>query len=399
MTRKSTGREAKKKREFREFYYITHIDNLESIVTKGILSHEMVEAKQVKYTPIYNKQIVATRKEIKTPDGHNLWDFANLYFQARNPMMFKVLVEKPLDQLAVVSVKKNIIAKAAYFTDGNAASSDTEFRPIDQFRKYEQSILKQTDTDWWNTFDGSKRRIMAEVLVPELVPREYIDAVFVGSQDLAVKLRNDLYRYNAYVIPNPSIFFAPTRQTQVTPQLSVVDGDMFFSRMQTLTVSVNCVGVMGKGLASRAKYQFPDVYVDYQDACRSGKLRLGKPYIYKRESSFEEELADEPKSLQSPNVRTWFILFPTKNDWRDTSNLTSIEEGLKWIRDNYRKIGITSLAVPALGCGLGGLDWKDVGPVLCRYLSLEVPVQIYLPAEKHVPDSQISKEFLMPGTL
>ncbi|QQG49583.1 MAG: DUF4433 domain-containing protein [archaeon] len=397
--RRGGTRESRKRRDFRELYYITHVDNLKSIVTKGILSHSMVEKSGVKYTPIYNKDIVANRKGIRTPDGSSLWSFANLYFQARNPMMYKVLVDNPLEKIAIVTVRKGILSKAAYFTDGNAASSETTIYPIDRFGREEQSILRQIDTDWWNSFDGSKRRIMAEVLIPDFVPPEYVEAVFVGKQDMAGALRDEFYRDDRYVMWQAPLFFAPTRETRLTPYLSVVDGDMFFSRMQTLTVSVNCVGVMGKGLASRAKYQFPDVYVDYQDKCRSGRLKLGKPNIYKRESSFDEELADEPKSLEHANARTWFILFPTKNHWREMSDIRYIERGLEWIKENYRQIGITSLAVPALGCGLGGLDWKDIGPVMCRYLSLDIPVQVYLPAEKHVPDKYIMKDYLMQGRL
>jgi hypothetical protein len=84
---------------------------------------------------------------------------------------------------------------------------------------------------------------------------------------------------SAHVIAEPRMFFEPTTAMPVTPTLSLVVGDMFFSRMQTLTVSVNTVGVMGKGLASRAKYQFPDVYVRYQDVCRKRQLRMGVPLL------------------------------------------------------------------------------------------------------------------------
>lgn len=69
--------------------------------------------------------------------------------------------------------------------------------------------------------------------------------------------------------------------------------------MQTLAVSVNTVGVMGKGLASRVKYQFPDVYVRYQDVCKTRELELGKPYLYKRESSLDSLLADEGEITES----------------------------------------------------------------------------------------------------
>lgn len=64
--------------------------------------------------------------------------------------------------------------------------------------------------------------------------------------------------------------------------------------------------------------------------------------------------------------------------------------------ENYKSAGIKSLAIPALGCGLGWIEWAVMGPVLCRYLSrLEIPVQLYLPAEKAVPPDQLSREFLL----
>lgn len=161
-------------------------------------------------------------------------------------------------------------------------------------------------------------------------------------------------------------------------------------------MSVNCVGVMGKGLASRAKYQFPDVYVYYQDLCRKRILQMGKPRIYKRESSFDYELADEPSTLSGANSETQFLLFPTKQDWRERADIDGIEKGLQWLRDNYKNEGVKSLAIPALGCGLGRLDWRDVGPLMCKYLSsLDIPVWIYLPAERKISEEFLSKEFLL----
>ena len=153
---------------------------------------------------------------------------------------------------------------------------------------------------------------------------------------------------------------------------------------------------MGKGLASRAKYQFPDVYVVYQDACRSKKLQMGKPYLYKRESLVDEELADEPSSLSTPNSSKWFLLFATKKHWRENSDIAGIEQGLQWIENKYKTQDIKSLAVPALGCGLGGLDWKDVGPLICQYLAtLDIPVAIYLPREKEIPREYLTSKFLL----
>jgi O-acetyl-ADP-ribose deacetylase (regulator of RNase III) len=192
------------------------------------------------------------------------------------------------------------------------------------------------------------------------------------------------------------MFFRPVRRFRVTDNLFLADGDMFFSTMQTLTVSVNVVGIMGKGLASRAKYQFPDVYVVYQDACRHRKLGMGKPYLYKREAFVDEELADEPGTLPEVNTNKWFLLFATKRHWRDRADLQAIREGLRWVRDNYAAEGIKSLAMPALGCGLGKLDWQDVGPVMCQELAnLGIQVAIYLPRERQIPEEHLSPQYLL----
>ncbi|MGC8926721.1 MAG: macro domain-containing protein [Myxococcota bacterium] len=175
---------------------------------------------------------------------------------------------------------------------------------------------------------------------------------------------------------------------------------MFFSRMQTLTISVNTIGVMGKGLALRAKYQFPDVYVKYQDLCKDKILRMGKPYLYKREGSLDFILTDEAEKLTNLNLQTWFLLFPTKTDWRKIADLKGIEEGLKWLVAQYKAEGIKSLAIPALGCGLGWLPWGIVGPILCTYLSqLDIPVSLYLPIERKVPEEQLKLDFLIRNHL
>jgi hypothetical protein len=153
---------------------------------------------------------------------------------------------------------------------------------------------------------------------------------------------------------------------------------------------------MGKGLASRTKYQFPDVYVTYQDACRQKTLRVDKPFLYKREVHIAEELADEPGSLPANGSQKWFLLFATKRHWRDDSRLDDIEAGLHWVKSNYKAQKIKSLAMPALGCGLGGLSWQVVGPLMCHYLAeLDIPVRIYLPRETTIPEDQLQAQFLL----
>ena len=192
------------------------------------------------------------------------------------------------------------------------------------------------------------------------------------------------------------MFFHPNSRASIGSNISLIDGDMFFSDMQTLTVSVNLQGIMGKGLASRAKYQFPDVYVVYQDACRSRRITATKPYIYKREASLDEDLADLTTPLKTANAVKWFLLFATKRKWRDDSRLDDIEAGLKWFRDNFASEGVQSLAIPALGCGLGGLLWESVGPLMCRYLhGIGIKVAIYLPRERDIDRRYLTESFLL----
>jgi len=375
-----------------------------SILERGILSHERIDAEKIDFTPIYNRQIVEKRRGIRTPDGSSLWSFANLYFQPRNAMLYRVVFfgeSTTEDDIAIVAVWPSILNDPGIFiSTGNAASSGSSILPAQEGRKAVPQIVRDTvDKTWWTPLDDSKRRMMAECLVPNRVSPDLIQTIYVPGHEAADKVKAALQQSTVPIIPEPAMFFQPSRKIELTEYLSVVEGDMFLSRTQTLTVSVNCVSVMGKGLASRAKYQFPDVYVVYQDACRSRKLRMGRPYIYKRETLFEIDLADEASSLPNGNSETWFLLFATKRHWRERADLHGIEEGLQWLKDNYRSEGIKSLALPALGCGLGWLDWRDVGPVMCKSLSaLDIPVQIYLPTEKEIPDELLTREFLLGHT-
>jgi O-acetyl-ADP-ribose deacetylase (regulator of RNase III) len=76
--------------------------------------------------------------------------------------------------------------------------------------------------------------------------------------------------------------------------------------------------------------------------------------------------------------------------------LPGIEEGLTWVLDNYKAEGIQSLAMPALGCGLGKLEWKDVGPMMCRYLAqMDIPVSIYLPRESQLNEALLTAGYLL----
>jgi O-acetyl-ADP-ribose deacetylase (regulator of RNase III) len=384
----------------KNLFYITHVDNLGSIIERGILAHSVVEREGVAFTPIYDTAIVARRRDKTVPAGASLWEYANLYFQPRNPMLYRVMCEKHRADIAVVSVRRDVLnLPGALVTDGNAANSPTLFYPVAEGMRHIEKQWGVIQNDWWRSDDGSKRKIMSECLVPQCIPRDLIDTVYVPDHKYVEKARRLIAAARIPVVPEPRMFFRPRKRWTVGDNISLVDGDMFFSSMQTLTVSVNVRGVMGKGLASRAKYQFPDVYVVYQDACRRRTLTPTKPFLYKREVSLEEELADLTTPLPTPNAAKWFLLFATKRHWRDNSRLDDIEAGLEWIGKKHKSEGIESLALPALGCGLGGLDWREVGPLMCRYLrQLEIKSAIYLPREREIDPTLLTAEHLLAST-
>lgn len=389
-----------RKIDIKSLFYITHVDNVPSILNHGILSHEAIESQGVPFTPIYDSGIVSSRKEKSTPDGKSLWDYSNVYFQPRNPMMYRVIHEKDKRDLVILGLRPEVLQSPhAFITDGNAANNSTQYFEVSEGMKAIESQWKVIQSDWWNETDGSKRRIMSECLVPEKISHACIHTIFVADHEAKKRVEKLIPAAKIPVVPEPKFFFQPSYAARIGKNISLIEGDMFFSSMQTLTVSVNLQGIMGKGLASRAKYQFPDVYVHYQDACRSRKITATKPFIYKRETSLDEELADLSTPLNTPNSVKWFMLFATKRKWRENSRLDDIEGGLKWFRDHFQAEGVQSVAMPALGCGLGGLDWKDVGPLMCRYLhDIGIDVAIYLPRERSIDGNLLKEPFLLSST-
>ena len=136
-------------------------------------------------------------------------------------------------------------------------------------------------------------------------------------------------------------------------------GDIFDSAAQVITNPVNCVGVMGKGLALAFKGKFPEMFLDYKMKCQQGKVILGQPYLW------------ESETVQILN-------FPTKQHWKQNSSLYDVENGLKYLAQNYTQMGISSVALPPLGCGLGGLNWKDVKSLINKHLGPLEDLDVYV---------------------
>jgi len=144
-------------------------------------------------------------------------------------------------------------------------------------------------------------------------------------------------------------------------------GDIIRDEADALVNTVNCVGVMGRGIALQFKKAFPDNFEEYRKACHRGEVLPGKMFITERDS------------LAGPR---FIINFPTKRHWRGKSRIEDIESGLAALRHEIRERDIKSIAIPALGSGLGGLNWSEVKTRIVAALeSVDVPVCVYEPGE------------------
>lgn len=147
-------------------------------------------------------------------------------------------------------------------------------------------------------------------------------------------------------------------------------GDIFWCGAGALVNPVNCVGVMGKGMALKCKKIYPENYEEYRKACRW--LKPGRLYTHRVPDS-------------SSHVK-YIINFPTKDHWRNPSKLEYISEGLDALKDEIKMLRLYSIAIPALGCGCGGLNWRDVEPLIREKLS-DVNCEVYC----YVPISFVKK--------
>lgn len=146
----------------------------------------------------------------------------------------------------------------------------------------------------------------------------------------------------------------------------VENGNIFNSDCQYLVNPVNTVGVMGKGLALDFKNKFPDNFKKYRKYCKSGEFTVGKLLI----------ISENNKKI---------VNFPTKLHWKNKSEINYILEGLEKLKTAIEKYNIKSIAMPKLGCGLGGLDWNIVYSEITKWhnqldkqIAKDLVVEIYI---------------------
>ncbi len=144
--------------------------------------------------------------------------------------------------------------------------------------------------------------------------------------------------------------------------INFVSGNIFESKAEAIVNAVNTIGVMGKGIALEFKKRYPYNFKEYKTACDNGELIIGTVL-----------------AVKETNGKT-IVNFPTKQHWKDASKYEYVEMGLKALKDAIIRHNLNSIALPALGCGLGGLKWEMVKQLIDKELGLlAIEVFVYEP--------------------
>lgn len=162
--------------------------------------------------------------------------------------------------------------------------------------------------------------------------------------------------------------------------ISETHGNLLEADAEALVNSVNTVGVMGKGVALQFRRAFPGNYKAYVEAHRRGELAIGRMFVWER------------GTLEGPRL---IINFPTKRHWRSASKLEDIEAGLAELRRVLIDRDVESVAVPPLGCGLGGLRWSDVRPRIDAALG-DLPIRVLVFPPQEAPAAEAMADATEP---
>jgi O-acetyl-ADP-ribose deacetylase (regulator of RNase III) len=147
--------------------------------------------------------------------------------------------------------------------------------------------------------------------------------------------------------------------------IEFVQGDFFDFEASIRVNTVNCVGVMGAGVALLFKDRYPDMFLDYKRACERNEVKPGYPHVWQSVDLFD---------------KFTIINLPTKIHWRNPSEYQYIEDGLIWLEQYLKENDDAIVTLPALGCGLGGLEWKKVRALIEKYLNhLECKILVFEP--------------------
>ncbi len=229
----------------------------------------------------------------------------------------------------------------------------------------------QLKREWFKVILVNSRQ--AENLVSHLFNKDCPIPIRLSSKDF----ENNNARLTPIVqdTPTPQEIFSSQEEIHIRKQ-----GDLLGSKMHALVNTVNCVGIMGKGIALNFKTRYPAMFKDYEARCKRNEVKLGEPYIYR---------------VSNDRV---IINFPTKQHWKNNSTIEDVERGLIFLAQHLQEWGVRSLAIPPLGCGNGGLNWEEVRPLIEQHLfGLNIPIEIYEPFEPYNRSAAGKREVAAPA--
>ncbi len=164
--------------------------------------------------------------------------------------------------------------------------------------------------------------------------------------------------------------------------LKLIKGDILKADTEALVNTVNCMGIMGRGIALQFRKAFPDNFKVYESACDKKQLHPGKMLVC------------DLNRFENPR---YVINFPTKRHWKGKSKIEDIESGLKALIEEVSKRNIRSIAIPPLGCGLGGLNWQKVKAMIEKTFEALPQVQVLLYEPAGAPEAEVMvKEKKLP---
>jgi O-acetyl-ADP-ribose deacetylase (regulator of RNase III) len=165
--------------------------------------------------------------------------------------------------------------------------------------------------------------------------------------------------------------------------IQYTQGDILQADAEALVNTVNCIGVMGRGIALHFKHAYPANFKAYAAACKREEVQPGRMFVYDTGGA----------------TPRWIINFPTKRHWRGKSRIEDIEAGMDALVEEIRTKGISSIAIPPLGSGLGGLDWRQVRPIIKAALAElpDVRVIVYEPGGQPQEAIQTAVPKMTPG--
>lgn len=367
-------------------YHITHVDNLASIVAdRGLWSDAAMVARGGPAATIGMSGI--KQRRLGLPEGGHAGLMVGacvpFYLCPRSVMLYVLHRGNHPDatykggQAPIVHLEARVADIVAWvngqglrwaFSLSNASAAYTQFRTdVGHLNELHWNAIQSND---WRDPDVKEGK-QAEFLVERFFPLSLVRRVGV----LSMGVRHQVQSALATSAHRPRVDVLPAWYYEEASMIHFLQGDILRANAQALVNTVNCVGFMGRGIALQFRRAFPDNFKVYERACKHGEVEPGRMLIH---------------ATGQLTGAKYIVNFPTKRHWRGKSRIEDIDAGLVALVADVERLGIRSIAIPPLGCGLGGLDWSEVRPRIERAFAplSAVEVLIYEPGGAPQPEER-----------